>query len=150
MNVCFEELLLQKAYLLNAAQRNPEALEIFKRLQHSSNPETVEKVQQAVKYIHKNHPEIMVDGDIQANFAVNKEKLKSNFPFSKLSGSYANTLVFPNLESANISYKLLQELGNIEAVGPILIGMKKPIHLLQLDSIFREIVNLVIFVLFDA
>ena len=81
---------------------------------------------------------------------MNKEKLQSNFPFSKLAGTHANTLVFPNLESANISYKLLQELGNIEAVGPILIGMKKPIHLLQLDSTVREIVNMVTIAVIDA
>lgn len=116
----------------------------------SNKGETVSKVQNAVNYLHKNHPEIIVDGDIQANFAVNKEKLQSNFPFSKLAGTHANTLVFPNLESANISYKLLQELGNIEAVGPILIGMKKPIHLLQLDSTVREIVNMVTIAVIDA
>ena len=116
----------------------------------SNKGETASKVQNAVNYLHQNHPDILVDGDIQANFAVNKEKLQSNFPFSKLAGTYANTLVFPNLESANISYKLLQELGKIEAVGPILIGMKKPIHLLQLDSTVREIVNMVTIAVIDA
>lgn len=116
----------------------------------SNKGETPAKVQKAVNYLHKNHPDVIVDGDIQANFAVNKTKLETNFPFSKLSGTHANTLIFPNLESANISYKLLQELGNIEAVGPILIGLNKPIHLLQLDSSIREIVNMVTIAVIDA
>ena len=111
---------------------------------------TPSKVQKAVDYLHQNHTDIIVDGELQANFAVNRQKLESNYPFSKLAGTHANTLIFPNLESANISYKLLQELGNIEAVGPILIGMKKPIHLLQLDSSIREIVNMVTIAVIDA
>ena len=111
---------------------------------------TPSKVQKAVNYLHQNHTDIIVDGELQANFAVNRQKLESNYPFSKLAGTHANTLIFPNLESANISYKLLQELGNIEAVGPILIGMKKPIHLLQLDSSIREIVNMVTIAVIDA
>ncbi|WP_068596703.1 NADP-dependent malic enzyme [Vaginella massiliensis] len=116
----------------------------------SNGGETPTKVQEAVRILHEQHPEVIIDGDIQANFAVNKEKMQANFPFCKLKEHTVNTLVFPNLESANMSYKLLQELGNIEAVGPILLGMKKPIHLLQLDSSVREIVNMVTIAVIDA
>lgn len=108
------------------------------------------KVRDAVRLLHKNHPEIVVDGELQANFALNKDLLKSNFPFSTLNDAAANTLIFPNLESGNIAYKLLQEVGNAEAVGPILLGMNKPVHVLQLDSSVREIVNMVTIAVVDA
>ncbi len=108
------------------------------------------KVRQAVGILHERHPEILVDGDMQANFAMNSDLLASNFPFSTLHGSPANTLVFPNLESGNIAYKLLQEIGNAEAVGPILLGMDKPVHVLQLDSSVREIVNMVTIAVVDV
>jgi malate dehydrogenase (oxaloacetate-decarboxylating)(NADP+) len=100
------------------------------------------RVRDAVRTLHQQHPEILVDGEMQANFAMNSDLLAANFPFSQLNGSPANVLVFPNLESGNIAYKLLQEIGNAEAVGPILLGMNKPVHVLQLDSSVREIVNM--------
>ncbi|MBC7758437.1 MAG: NADP-dependent malic enzyme [Phormidesmis sp. FL-bin-119] len=109
-----------------------------------------EKVRQAVKILHQKYPEIVVDGDMQANFAMNPELLKDNYPFSALIGAPANVLMFPNLESGNIAYKLLQELGGAEAVGPILLGLKKPVHVLQLDSSVREIVNMVTIAVVDA
>ncbi|GEM70173.1 malic enzyme [Sphingobacterium mizutaii NBRC 14946 = DSM 11724] len=109
-----------------------------------------DKVREAVSILHKEHPDIVADGEIQANFALNKNLLADNFPFSTLNGEPANTLVFPNLESGNISYKLLQEVGNAEAVGPVLLGMNKPIHVLQLDSSVREIVNMVTIAVVDA
>lgn len=116
-----------------------------------SNEGTIsDKVRGAVKILHGEHPEIVVDGEIQANFALNPEMLAANFPFSTLNGEAANTLVFPNLESGNIAYKLLQEVGNAEAVGPILLGMNKPVHVLQLDSSVREIVNMVTIAVVDA
>ncbi|MGH2622104.1 MAG: phosphate acyltransferase, partial [Sphingobacterium sp.] len=116
----------------------------------SNDGEIADKVRGAVKILHEEHPEIIVDGDIQANFALSKELLESNFPFSTLIGESANTLVFPNLESGNIAYKLLQQVGNAEAVGPILLGMNKPVHVLQLDSSVREIVNMVTIAVVDA
>lgn len=109
-----------------------------------------DKVREAISILHKEHPEIVADGEIQANFALNKNLLADNFPFSTLNGEPANTLVFPNLESGNIAYKLLQEVGNAEAVGPVLLGMNKPIHVLQLDSSVREIVNMVTIAVVDA
>ncbi|SKB73977.1 malate dehydrogenase (oxaloacetate-decarboxylating)(NADP+) [Parapedobacter luteus] len=108
------------------------------------------KVREAVRILHERHPDILVDGEMQANFAMNSDLLASNFPFSNLKGSPANTLVFPNLESGNIAYKLLQEIGNAEAVGPILLGMNKPVHVLQLDSSVREIVNMVTIAVVDV
>lgn len=108
------------------------------------------KVRHAIKILHEKYPEVMVDGEMQGNFAVNSELLKANFPFSKLAGSSANVLVFPNLESGNIAYKLIQELGNSEAVGPVLLGMNKPVHVLQLDSSVREIVNMTTIAVVDV
>lgn len=109
-----------------------------------------EKVRKAVKILHDQYPEIVVDGEMQGNFAINGELLKDNFPFSRLVGAPANTLIFPNLESGNIAYKLLQELGEAEAVGPILLGLKKPVHIVQLGSSVREIVNMVTIAVLDV
>ena len=116
----------------------------------SNDGPTSIKVREAVKLLHQNHPNLIVDGELQANFALNSDLLKSNFPFSTLNGEAANTLIFPNLESGNIAYKMLQEVGNAEAVGPILLGMNKPVHVLQLDSSVREIVNMVTIAVVDA
>ena len=116
----------------------------------SNNGELPDKVRKAAQLLHDKHPEILVDGEMQANFAMNSDLLASNFPFSTLNGSPANTLVFPNLESGNIAYKLLQEIGSAEAVGPILLGMNKPMHILQLDSSVREIVNMVTIAVVDV
>ncbi len=112
--------------------------------------EVPEKTREAVRILHEKYPEIIVDGEMQGNFAINSELLKNNFPFSTLRDQPANTLVFPNLESGNIAYKLLQELGEAEAVGPILLGLNKPVHILQMDSSVREIVNMVTIAVVDA
>lgn len=108
------------------------------------------KTRETVKILHEKYPEMIVDGDMQANFALNAGLLADNFPFSTLNGAPANTLVFPNLESGNIAYKLLQEIGGAEAVGPILLGLKKSVHVLQLGSSVREIVNMVTIAVVDA
>jgi len=108
------------------------------------------KTRETVRILHEMHPDILVDGDMQANFALNPTLLADNFPFSILNGAPANTLVFPNLESGNIAYKLLQEIGDAEAVGPILLGLKKSVHVLQLGSSVREIVNMVTIAVVDA
>lgn len=109
-----------------------------------------EKTREAVRILHEKYPDMMVDGDMQANFALNSNLLADNFPFSTLVGKPANTLIFPNLESGNIAYKLLQEMGGAEAVGPILLGLKKPVHVLQLGSSVREIVNMITIAVVDA
>jgi len=109
-----------------------------------------EKVQQAVQILHEQYPGLIVDGEMQANFALNNDLLKEQFPFSDLVDKKVNGLIFPNLASGNIAYKLMQEMGNMEAIGPILIGMKKPVHILQLGSSVREIVNMVTIAVIDA
>jgi malate dehydrogenase (oxaloacetate-decarboxylating)(NADP+) len=109
-----------------------------------------EKTREAVRILHDKYPNMVVDGEMQANFALNAELLKDNFGFSTLTGKPANTLIFPTLESGNIAYKLLQEIGGAEAVGPILLGLKKPVHVLQLGSSVREIVNMVTIAVVDA
>lgn len=109
-----------------------------------------DKTREAVQILHDKYPDMVVDGEMQANFALNPELLADNFPFSTLTGKPANTLIFPNLESGNIAYKLLQEIGGAEAVGPILLGLNKSVHVLQLGSSVREIVNMVTIAVVDA
>ncbi len=116
----------------------------------SAEGEIPKKVQEAVKILHGNYPGLIVDGDVQANFAVDNELLKEQFPFSTLVDKDVNTFIFPNLASGNIAYKILQQLGGAEAIGPILIGLKKPVHVLQLGSSVREIVNMITIAVIDA
>jgi malate dehydrogenase (oxaloacetate-decarboxylating)(NADP+) len=116
----------------------------------SNEGEIPEKTRETVRILHEKYPNMVVDGEMQANFALNSELLKDNFEFSSLNGKPANTLIFPTLESGNIAYKLLQEIGGAEAVGPILLGLKKPVHVLQLGSSVREIVNMVTIAVVDA
>jgi len=116
----------------------------------SSTNESATKVKEAVAYLHKNHPEITVDGEIQADFALNSEMLKAKFPFSKLAGKKVNTLIFPNLESANITYKLLKELNKVDSIGPIMLGMGKPVHIFQLGASVEEMVNMAVIAVIDA
>jgi malate dehydrogenase (oxaloacetate-decarboxylating)(NADP+) len=108
------------------------------------------KVKEAIQVLHENYPDLMVDGEMQANYALNGKLRQQRFPFNKLGDSDANTLIFPNLSSGNITYKVLQAMGTAEAVGPILMGMKKPVHILQRDSSVREIVNMVAIAVVDA
>jgi malate dehydrogenase (oxaloacetate-decarboxylating)(NADP+) len=107
-------------------------------------------VRQAVEILHRDYPDLIVDGDMQANFALNNELLKENFPFSKLADGPANTLIFPYLTAGNIAYKLIQELGGAEAIGPILMGLNKSVHVLQMGSGVAEIVNMVTIAVIDA
>jgi malate dehydrogenase (oxaloacetate-decarboxylating)(NADP+) len=104
----------------------------------------------AVKLAKQKYPNLIIDGEMQANTAVNKELLQENYPFSELAEKGANTLIFPDLNSGNIAYKLLQEIGGAETIGPLLMGMRKPVHILQLGSSTREIVNMVAIAVVDA
>jgi malate dehydrogenase (oxaloacetate-decarboxylating)(NADP+) len=101
-----------------------------------------ERVQEAVQILHEKYPYLIVDGELQANFALNKELRISKFPFCKLKDMDVNTLIFPNLSSGNIAYKMLGELGGMELIGPILLGIAKPVHILHMESSVREIVNM--------
>lgn len=116
----------------------------------SSRGEEAKKVAEAVEILHEKHPEVTVDGELQANFALNKGMLEELFPFSHLAGKKVNTLIFPNLASGNIAYKMLQEFTEGEVIGPILLGMNKPFHVLQIGSSVREIVNMVTLTAADA
>lgn len=116
----------------------------------SQQGEEALKVRHAVNKLKELYPGMVVDGEMQANFALNKDLLTDNYPFSDLVRDECNTLIFPNLASGNIAYKLLQEFGTAEAVGPILLGMKKSVHILQLGSSVREIINMVTIAVVDA
>ena len=116
----------------------------------SSKNAHARKVQDAVRLLHKSNPDMHVDGALQVDFALNPVLLREKFPFSKLAGKKVNGLVFPNLDSANSNYKLLKELNAVESVGPIMLGMKKPVHILQLGASVEEIVNMAAVAVIDA
>ena len=116
----------------------------------SSNNESAAKVREAVAYLHNYYPDLIVDGEIQTDFALNPDMLKSKFPFSKLVGHKVNTLIFPNLESANITYKMLKELYKVDSIGPIMLGMDKPVHIFQLGASVEEMVNMAAVAAVDA
>jgi len=116
----------------------------------SSKGAIPEKMRDAVQIAKRKFPNLIIDGEIQANMALNTELQKEVYPFSRLSEEGSNTLIFPNLASANIAYKLLIELGGAEAIGPILLGMNKPVHVLQLGSSIRDIVNMAAIAVVDA
>ncbi|MGD9994007.1 MAG: NADP-dependent malic enzyme [Salinivirgaceae bacterium] len=101
-----------------------------------------EVVREAVSYLHENYPDLMVDGEMQANYAFNKQIRMEKFPFSKIGDNDVNTIIFPNLSSGNIAYKMMMEITDAEIIGPILLGIKKPINVLQMGASVREIVNM--------
>lgn len=116
----------------------------------SSKGDIPEKTKKAVEIARKRFPDLIIDGDIQANVALNTEIQQDAYPFSKLADKGANTFIFPNLAAGNISYKLLMEIGGAEAIGPVLLGMKKPVHILQQGSSVRDIVNMAAIAVVDA
>jgi malate dehydrogenase (oxaloacetate-decarboxylating)(NADP+) len=116
----------------------------------SAKGEVASKTAKATVLAKAKFPELVIEGEMQANVALNEEIQLGNYPFSALIGNKANTLIFPDLSSGNIAYKLLSELGHAEAIGPVLLGMNKPVHILQLGSSIREIVNMVAIAVVDA
>ncbi|MFA8299390.1 MAG: NADP-dependent malic enzyme [Hyphomicrobiales bacterium] len=116
----------------------------------SNRGEGTQAIRDAIKILHRDYPDLIVEGEMQANIALNKELLMQNFPFSKLGDVPANTLIFPNLSSANIAYKLMIELGNFDVIGPVLNGLNKSVHVLQMGSTVKEIVNMVLISVIDA
>jgi len=116
----------------------------------SSTHPNARKVREAVRILHETAPDLVVDGEIQMDFALNRELHESKFPFSKLAGRKVNTLIFPNLESANITYKLLKELNGAESIGPIVVGLRKAVHIMQLGASVDEIVNMAAVAVIDA
>jgi malate dehydrogenase (oxaloacetate-decarboxylating)(NADP+) len=125
------------------------ALVSFSNFGSSMDPSAV-KVREAAAILHANHPDLIVDGEIQADFALNPDMLKDKFPFSKLAGKKVNTLIFPNLEAANITYKLMKELDKVVSIGPIMMGMDKPVHIFQLGASVEEMVNMAAVAVVDA
>jgi len=116
----------------------------------SAKGDDAEKMNKAVEMLHQRNPDMVVDGEIQAHLAFNTDLLKQNHPFSKLIDEGANTLIFPNLSASNIAYNLMSEVGGADAIGPILLGLRKPVHVLQLGSSEREIVNMVAIAVVEA
>ncbi|WP_338409452.1 NADP-dependent malic enzyme [uncultured Flavobacterium sp.] len=116
----------------------------------SSNNESSKKIREAVAYLHKYYPDLIVDGEIQTDFALNSELLKSKFPFSKLVNKKVNTLIYPNLDAANITYKMLKELNKLDSIGPIMMGLDKPVHIFQLGASVEEMVNMAAVSVVDA
>ena len=109
-----------------------------------------QRVQKAVEHLHDKYPNLIVDGEMQANYAFNKEMRMDKFPFSKLGDKDVNTIVFPNLSSGNIAYKMMMEIGDSKIIGPILLGIRKPINVLQMGASVREIVDLAVITAIDA
>ncbi|QMW04420.1 NADP-dependent malic enzyme [Spirosoma foliorum] len=116
----------------------------------SAKGDDAEKMNRAVELLQQRNPDMIVDGEIQAHLAFNTELLQQNHPFSKLVGEGANTLIFPNLSAANIAYNLMAEAAGFDAIGPILLGIRKPVYVLQLGSSEREIVNMVAIAVVEA
>jgi malate dehydrogenase (oxaloacetate-decarboxylating)(NADP+) len=125
------------------------ALLSYSNFGSSPGPDS-EKMSKAVKILHEKYPTLIVDGEVQANFALNSDLMNEKFSFSHLANKQVNTLIFPNLSSGNIAYKLLQQMTDSDAIGPILVGLKKSIHVLQLGSTVREITNMVKIAVIDA
>jgi len=122
----------------------------FGSVPSTEHSQTLDRVRQSVAFLHQNHPELIVDGEIQMNFALNKELRSQKFPFTRLENRDVNTIIFPNLTSGNIAYKMMYEIGGAEVVGPILMGMNKPILVVPTECSVREIVNMTTIAVVDA
>lgn len=116
----------------------------------SSSEESPVKLRKAVKILHEQHPEMIVDGEVQMDFALNQEMLKEKFPFSRLVGKKVNTLLFPNLDTANTTYKMLKELNGATSIGPIILGLDEAVHVFQLGASVDEMVNMSAVAVIDA
>ena len=108
------------------------------------------KVKKAVAEMQKELPDLAIDGEMQVNYALNKDLRDEKYPFSRLKGKDVNTLVFPNLSSANATYQLIQSMSETEVIGPIQMGLNKPIHFTDIESSVRDIVNITAIACIDA
>ena len=125
------------------------ALLSFSNFGSSKHPDA-QKMKKATQILKEKYPDLSIDGEMQADYALNKKLLKESFPFSDLVNKKVNTLIFPNLDAANISYRMVKELTGAQMVGPIMMGMNKPVHILQVGSTADEIVNMTIVAVIDA
>ena len=144
------EITRMTANLARAFNFEPNiALLSYANFGSSEHPRAV-KVREAIRILHEQDPDLVVDGEIQTDFALNRKLRQSQFPFSKLAGKNVNTLVFPNLESANITYKLIKELQATDTIGPIMLGLRRAVHILQMGASVEEIVNMTAVAVIDA
>ena len=144
------EITRMTANLARAFNFEPNiALLSYANFGSSEHPRAV-KVREASRIMHEQEPDLVVDGEIQTDFALNRKLRQSQFPFSKLAGKNVNTLVFPNLESANITYKLIKELQATDTIGPIMLGLRRAVHILQMGASVEEIVNMTAVAVIDA
>ncbi|XZF14966.1 NADP-dependent malic enzyme [Chitinophagaceae bacterium MMS25-I14] len=144
------DITLQTARVVESYNIKPRiAMLSYSNFGSSNSPEAI-LMRNAVAKIKQLHPELVIDGEMQAGVAFNKDLLRENYPFSDLADGAPNVLIFPNLAAGNIAYHLLQEIGGVETIGPILVGLDKPVHVLQLGSSVRQIVNMVAIAAVDA
>ncbi len=144
------EITRMTANLANAFNFDPViALLSYANFGSSSHPQA-KKVRKAIQLLHEENPDLVVDGEIQTDFALNKKLRQTQFPFSKLAGQQVNTLVFPNLDAANITYKLIKELQASDTIGPIMLGLRKAVHILQMGASVEEMVNMTAVAVIDA
>ncbi|NCC73530.1 MAG: NADP-dependent malic enzyme [Sphingobacteriia bacterium] len=144
------EIALQTAFAVKQFNVTPRVAMVTYSNFGSNRGRIPEMVSEAVKILHRDYPKLIVDGEIQADVALNQEMLEENFPFSKLTGGPANTLIFPYLTAGNIAYKLLREVGKFDVIGPILNGLNKSVHVLHFGSSVQEIINMVLVAVLDA
>src|SRR5690606_1617104 len=121
----------------------------FSNFGSSSHPDAI-KVQKAVAFLHEYYPDLIVDGEVQADLALNQQMLLEKFPHAKIAGKKVNTLIFPDLASANIAYKMIKELEKSVSIGPIVMGLDKPVHIFQLGASVEEMVNMAAVAVVDA
>jgi malate dehydrogenase (oxaloacetate-decarboxylating)(NADP+) len=144
------EITLQTCYAVEQFRIKPRVA-FVSYSNFGSNPGRIPNLQRdAVAILHEKYPEIIVDGEMQANVALDQDILKENFPFSKLVGGSANVLIFPYLTAGNIAYKLLQSLGGFEVIGPVINGLNQSVHVMPIGSTVSEIVNMVMISAIDA
>ncbi len=144
------EITLQTAYAVEQFKIKPRIAFVSYSNFGSNDGAIPQKQREAVRILHRDYPDLIVDGEMQVNVALNEEIITEVFPFSKLAGGRANTLIFPYLTAGNIAYKLLQSMAKFEVIGPIINGMNKSVHVLQIGSSVTEIVNMVMIAVMDA
>ena len=144
------EITLQTAFAVKQFNIEPRIAFVSYSNFGSNDGNIPQKQREAVSILHRDHPGLVVDGEMQVNVALNNDIIKETFPFSKLVDGPANTLIFPYLTAGNIAYKLMQTLGKAEVIGPVINGLSKSVHVLQIGSSVAEIVNMVMIAVLDA
>ncbi len=144
------EITLQTAFAVEQFKIKPRIAFVSYSNFGSNEGDIPKKQREAVKILHRDYPDLIVDGEMQVSVALNEETLNETFPFSKLKGGQANVLIFPYLTAGNIAYKLLQTMGKFEVIGPVINGLSKSVHVLQIGATVAEIVNMCMIAVMDA